>query len=186
MKREICEYFVDSFDDYAGKKHQIIVCAVSTAPVINTIYDNMVVGVVDKGYYLRERNIYAVVRIVRLGIAICNPEDVFDMERGQGIAYNKAKNSSPVLFSSKPGIINKGLIQGLLVQEAGFIKESPGRAIAGYNDAKAKYEKIKSIEKELESLTPEEREVIRLSAEGINLQKCIRLSKLKDELERNK
>lgn len=181
MKREICEYLVDSFIDYAGKKHHIIVCAVSSSPA-KRCYEALKVSWVDEDWNVDDcDDVYEVFRMVQLGVAICNPGDSFEMETGQKIARNKAINSDAVLFSTKPGIINKGLIQGLLVQEIEFIKGNPGIVIPGYHDSKARYEKKQAEKTELTNINDAEGNVIQAIIDGVDLQKCGRLAKVKIE-----
>lgn len=179
MKREICEYIVDSFDDYAGKKHHIVICAVSSSPD-KRCCEKLGVGWLDDYWYTYDnQDVYEVLRMVRLGVAVCNPEDPFDMETGQRIAYRKAKGSEPSLFSTKPGVINKGLVQGLLAQEVVFIKNNPGIVIPGYHDSKARYDKKQAEKKELATLSDVEGNVIQAIIDGVDIQKLERLAKAK-------
>lgn len=181
MKREICEYLVDSFVDYAGKKHHIVVCALSSSPA-KRCYEKLSVSWLDDDWCANDNeNIYEVLRMVQLGVAICNPDDTFEIETGQRIAHNKAKCSDAVLFSTKPGVINKGLIQGLLSQEVAFIKGNPGIVIPGYHDQKARYEKKETEKTELTNINDVEGNVIQAIIDGVDLQKCGRLAKVKIE-----
>lgn len=178
MKREICEYLIDSFVDYAGMKHNFIICAVSTTPE-EKWGSILKVGWADKSGYTYESD--TVVRMVQIGVSICNPADLFEIDKGQIIAHNKAVNAEPALFSTKPGLINKGLIQGLLMQEAEFIKSNPGKVIAGYHETKAKYDKKQAEEAALKAITDTEGNVIQAIIDGIDLQKCKCLAKVKIE-----
>lgn len=181
MKREICVYLVDSFVDYAGKKHHIVVCAVSSSPA-KRHYEALKVSWVDDDYVVDDcDDVYEVLRMVQLGVAVCNPGDIFEQEIGERIAYNKAINSAAVLFSTKPGVINKGLVQGLLAQEVEFIKSNPGIVIPGYHDQKARYEKKQAEKTELTNINDVEGNVIQAIIDGVDLQKCGRLAKVKIE-----
>ena len=180
MKNEIVEYKIDSFVDYKGLEHKIVLCALSFTPESNEFDDVFSVGWKDVDGYTVD---YAAVkRVLSIGVSVCNPEDKFDEETGKKYAYNKAKHDSKSqkLFTSSKGVINKTLVNAFLEQEMNFIKENPEKVIKGYNDSKARYEKKNNLLKEYNALTEEERSIVSMAMEG-NLDKYVNIAgKLKN------
>ena len=148
MKEKIVTV-TSEFVDYKGLTHKFIVAAVSQ-PVDARIdiYDED--GDIDD--YSDAQ------KVIKLGVAVCNPNDEFDEEKGKMIAINKARNSFDyAMFAVLPGMINTAVVNALVNQEVIFIKENPGRVIPGYIDEKIKFEARKAFAKELAALTEEER-----------------------------
>ena len=99
-------------------------------------------------------------KVVKLGVAVCNPIDEYDEEKGKMIAINKARNSSDyALYATLPGMINTAVINALIYQEIGFIKNNPSRVIPGYLEEKKKFEKRQEFANKLAELTEEEKTV---------------------------
>jgi hypothetical protein len=149
MKEKIVTV-VSEFTDFKGLVHKFIVAAVSM-PVDAEIdiYDE------DKliGWTGAEK-------AVKLGVAVCNPEDEYSEEKGKMIAINKARNCDDyALYATLPGMINTAVVNALIKQEIEFIKNNPVRVIPGYIEEKEKYEKRKAFAAALNALTEEERSV---------------------------
>ena len=181
MKQDIAIYLTDSFVDYAGKEHKIVACALSQSP--ETFLDGgLRVGWVD------DRNRFLdtvepdemIYRMVTIGMAVCNPTDEFDEEKGKKIAYNKAANVEglPRLYTAGKGIITRELVEVFLNQQVKFVKENPEILIPGYDKAKAAYEAKVAAETAIENLTEDERTVFNLAIKGINVSKCVDLAKI--------
>lgn len=173
MKNIIAEYLTDSFIDYAGKEHKLVACALSMAPEASKFQEAGFSWNTEDGY-----DDVCVCRIVTLGIAVCNPEDLFDEEKGKRIAYNKAlhNNELPKLVSVTKGIINKTLIQALLKQELDFVKGNPERVIAGYHESKVRFNKRIALDKEFMELSEEEKVIIDKYMSGVDVQKCVQIA----------
>lgn len=182
MKQDIVKYLHDSFIDFKGQTHDIVICAVSTTPKrdgyeYKTCWFNRCELLEDK----------SVVRTVTLGISVCNPEDKFDLERGKKNAYNRALNdpNCPTIIANLNGIINDSLVDAFMKQEMKYILDNPERVIKGYNDTKKRWEansqkrrddEIKALE-EIKHLTSEELVVLNALKQNIDVDKCKRLVK---------
>ena len=125
MKKERIEYLVDSFVDNNGDKRHFVVAAVSE--VFNKDIEPTYVA---DSY---GDDIHEVVKGLKLGFAICNPNDDFDEELGITIAVGRArKNANYALIASEAGYINTKLVRSFLEQEAEYFKRDPAYRIAGY------------------------------------------------------
>ena len=149
MKEKIVTV-VSEFTDFKGLVHKFVVAAVSmTVDAEVDLYDeDKLVGwsYIDKA--------------VKLGVAVCNPEDEYSEEKGKMIAINKARNCDDyALYATLPGMINTAVVDALVKQEVEFIKNNPVRVIPGYIEEKEKYEKRKAFAATLDALTEEERSV---------------------------
>lgn len=179
MKNEIAEYLVDSFIDYKGLEHKIVLCALSVTPE-HTEDESFIAGLINQDgncFYGK-----AVVRTLCIGVSVCNPEDTFDEKMGKEIAYKKAKygTNSLRLCSVSKGVINKTLVDAFMKQEMNFIKANPDKVIKGYTDTKTRYENRKSFENEYNSLTEQERNIVELAANN-QLEKYVSIAqKLKN------
>ena len=139
--KQCVEVIKDSFTDYAGRVHHFVIAAISDAfevpPMVVVADDSMSasqIGIVKKG--------------VRLGIAICNPEDTFNEKVGVLKATARAKNSEISLYSSEAGQINTKLVRAFLEQEAEYLKNNPDKYIQGYSDSKERWlrnERMKEV-----------------------------------------
>ena len=149
MKKKIVTV-VSEFTDFKGLVHKFIVAAVSM-PVDAEIdiYD----GDELVGWTGAEK-------AVKLGVAVCNPEDEYSEEKGKMIAISKAKGCDDyALYATLPGMINTAVVDALVKQEVEFIKNNPVRVIPGYIEEKEKYEKRQAFKAALDALTEEERSV---------------------------
>lgn len=157
--KEYVEVIKDSFVDYAGRTHNFVIAAVSSAVcddsdssiliVKNSDSVGEILGTVTKG--------------IRIGISICNPEDEFSEKVGTLKAIARARNSEIVLYSSDNGYINTTLVKAFLRQEADYLKNNPENYIEGYNDSKARYLK----RKEMNEMKDKFSEVERIVVEGV-------------------
>lgn len=167
MKKDIAEYLVDYFTDFAGEKHYVVMCALSKSHFDQD--NSLLVGWIDNKSYTLNLSMdpcYDVYRSLSLGIAICNPKDDFDEEVGKKIAYNKANISDPVLYSIKKGEINSAFTQSYLRNKMDFLKDHPERFIATYSEAEENYKEMQNLVAEMNSLPDYEQEIMDKSLVG--------------------
>lgn len=180
MKQDIAEFLVDSFIDYKGDEHKVVLCALSQTPEKSIDDDNLMV-VWSNGYDVDETaDIYHdVLRTVSLGVAICCPADkkAFSEEIGKKIALNRAEKSIPKFVSLEPGVVNTTVVRAFLEQEMAFVKRCPEKFIKGYDEAKAHYNKKLNLDKTVKNLSPEEAEVVEFAMNGIDILKCAKLAR---------
>lgn len=179
MKQDIAEFLVDSFIDYKGDEHKIVLCALSQTP---DQYDNDTLMVVwSNGYDVDETAdiCHEVLRTVSLGVAICCPADkkAFSEEIGRKIALNRAEKAIPKFVSLEPGVVNTTVVRAFLEQEMAFVKKCPEKFIKGYDEAKAHYNKKLNLDKTVKNLSPEEAEVVEFAMNGIDILKCAKLAR---------
>jgi hypothetical protein len=126
------------FTDYKGNQRQYIVAAVSErTDDCYGIPATVVCGGI-KPDIIETRD---AVKKLTLGFAICSPEDKWDEELGKTIALGKAvKRPARVMWVSHAGMINTDVVNALVEQEMKFFENNPGCVIAGYDEAKRKYE----------------------------------------------
>lgn len=126
------------FTDYKGNQRQYIVAAVSErTDDCYGIPATVVCGGINPDV-LEVRN---AVKKLTLGFAICSPDDKWDEELGKTIALGKAvKRPARVMWVSHAGMINTDVVNALVDQEMKFFENNPGCVIAGYDEAKRKYE----------------------------------------------
>ena len=158
--KEVVNYRKGEFVDYNGETHHFVVAAVSTTDICEdgslwlTLYNNRDINPIDAE---------EMTKALFVGVAVCNPKDEFDEEKGKMIAYNKATNVKslhhPAMFTTRPGFINTEVVEALLNNIVNYIKKDPGSVIAGYDDAKKKFLKkakdqqfVDSSSKELKKL----------------------------------
>ena len=180
MKQDIAEFLVDSFIDYKGDEHKVVLCARSQTPESSSYGDNLMV-VWSNGCDVDETaDIYhEVLRTVSLGVAICCPADkkAFSEEIGKKIALNRAEKSIPKFVSLEPGVVNTTVVRAFLEQEMAFVKRCPEKFIKGYDEAKAHYNKKLNLDKTVKNLSPEEAEVVEFAMNGIDILKCAKLAR---------
>lgn len=171
MKQDFVQHLHDSFVDYAGVKHEFVIVAVSQN--LDDDYFGYIISKVDDYDTI---DVSRVAKKVTLGIAFCNPCDTFNLEQGIKVATGRAYKSEDGIYSTQKGYINTGLVTALLNREADFIKNNPGKYIAGYNKAEQKHhEKMRVIE-ELENLNSYEDIVIDAYLNGVDVNKCTKLA----------
>lgn len=126
------------FTDYKGNQRQYIVAAVSERT--DDCY-GIPATVVCGGMKPNVIETRDAVKKLTLGFAICSPEDKWDEELGKTIALGKAvKRPARVMWVSHAGMINTDVVNALVDQEMKFFENNPGCVIAGYDEAKRKYE----------------------------------------------
>lgn len=184
MKQDVIEYMVDSFFDYKGEEHKLVACALSESP--HDGYDYLQIAWVDiDGYADAEARPYEEVkRMVTIGIAVCNPEDTFDEEKGRSVALNKARHcpNLPKLYSPSNGAINTDLVKAFMKQELEFAKKCPGRWIKGYDEAEARFKAKEALKEEVKNLSDMEKIVLNAASNGVDVIKCAKLAqKLRDK-----
>ena len=179
MKQDIAEYLVDSFVDFKGDVHQVVLCALSQSPE-SIDSDNLMVAWSDGETVDDSADIFHdVFRMVSLGIAICCPADkkVFSEEIGKKIALNRAEKEVPKFVSLSPGVVNTTLVRAFLRQEMEFIKKNPEQFIVGYAEAKERYNKKVNFEKTIENLSEAEATIVEHAMKGVDILKCAKLAR---------
>lgn len=126
--KEYVEVLKDSFFDYEGKEHHFTLAAISEMPNV----------FIEDTFFIE--------KVLKIGLAICNPDDTYNEKVGACTAIGRAKKSAPVLYSTISGLINTKMVRALLEQEAEYIKNNPEQYIVGYREAKERWEKRKQIE----------------------------------------
>ena len=155
MKKDIPEFLTDTFIDYKGETHQVVICALSQSPK-ESEGDTLMVVWTDGETVDESADIYHnVYRTVSLGIAICCPADkkIFSEEIGRKIALGRAETATPKFVSLVPGVVNTTLIKAFLKQEMEYIKKNPEQFIVGYEEAKNRYEKNINFKKVVSNLS---------------------------------
>lgn len=179
MKQDIAEYLVDSFVDFKGDVHQVVLCALSQSPE-SIDSDNLMVAWSDGETVDDSADIFHdVFRMVSLGIAICCPADkkVFSEEIGKKIALNRAEKEVPKFVSIFPGVVNTTLVRAFLSQEMEFIKKNPEQFIVGYAEAKERYDKKVNFEKTIRNLSETEASIVEHAIRGVDILKCAKLAR---------
>lgn len=179
MKQDIAEYLVDSFVDFKGDVHQVVLCALSQSPE-SIDSDNLMVAWSDGETVDDSADIFHdVFRMVSLGIAICCPADkkVFSEEIGKKIALNRAEKEVPKFVSLFPGVVNTTLVRAFLRQEMEFIKKNPEQFIVGYAEAKERYDKKVNFEKTIKNLSEAEATIVEHAMKGVDILKCAKLAR---------
>lgn len=136
--KERVEYRVDSFVDFTGMERKFVMVALSqeVCAEIALLSD----------------------KCLSIGVSVCQPEDEFDENMGVQIALGKARKlHNHALYSTDPGLINRGVVNALLDQEVAFFKQCPGKYLKGYDTAKAIYEEGRKMVELEASLSDEER-----------------------------
>lgn len=169
--KEHVEFITDSFTDYAGKVHQFVIAALSqNLPTRSGLLDNNPVCddnasvVHEVGIYVEdfgtEDYLGTVVKVVRLGVSICNPTDTFDEKVGALKAIARAREAEPVLYAANPGVINTKVVKALLEQEAEYLKHTPENFIPGYADMRDRYLTRKEMESMKDNFSDIENKVV--------------------------
>lgn len=150
MKKDVVMYKSGNIVDFQGLNHPFVVCALSTSSFNNdsqevaiTVYDGF--NGTALGDALSPRAVF-------IGVAVCNPTDTWDEEKGKMIAFNKARGFKPTapeksaaIFATRAGMISEGLVKALLDREVEHIQEDPEYVIKGYNKMKARYEEKQAM-----------------------------------------
>lgn len=178
MKQDVIEYMVDSFFDYQGLEHKLVACALSQSPY--DPYDTLHVAWLDDDYYAKGDSTICdrVKRMITIGIAVCNPTDKFDEERGKSLALNKALHcpNLPRLYATAPGVISTELARSFMKQELEFAKKCPDRLIKGYDEAEARFKAREALKEEVKNLSDTEKIVLNAARNGVDITKCAKLA----------
>lgn len=148
--KDIAEFNTGKFTDFEGKEHIVTVCAYT--------YD----GLSNE-------------RVLGIGYSITNPLDNYNEEVGKTIAKNRAMDE-PAVMCYKRGFLNSELVNSILKRETEYICNNPEKFIAGYAEAKERYNKKKEIENIKSSLSDNEKILIELLKQGIDLDKCLQIA----------
>ena len=162
--KKYTDFFVDSFVDYQGIEHHFVVASLSqTLPKTEKeFFNDTDTSDAEVSHYVMSYTDYdsyetaKVLKSLSLGISICNPEDEFNVEVGKAKALARAKCSTPVLYATKPGVINTTMVKALMKQEAEYLKNNPDAYIKGYSAAEKKYEQHQKDLDTLANLTDEQ------------------------------
>lgn len=139
--KERVEYRVDSFVDFTGMERKFVMVALSQEVCAEIGPDALLSD-----------------KCLSIGVSVCQPEDEFDENMGVQIALGKARKlHNHALYSTDPGLINRGVVNALLDQEVAFFKQCPGKYLKGYDTAKAIYEEGRKMVELEASLSDEER-----------------------------
>ena len=141
------KYLTGTFKDFNNVKRSITVCCVHTS-------DNRFCG-------------------LALGVAIQNPEDADDPDKGKMIAFNRAQAADYAVESIYPGMIREPMMELLLKQELDYVKRNPGKYIGGYEEAKKKHDDKEALNTAYRSLTDEEKAVVDKALSGFDFDKCL-------------
>lgn len=180
--KEHVESLISSFKDYKGIEHKMVLVAVSSelpktylelypndkeAKEDPSISDSKVYHIVNVYDEWNSDEIGEVVKVLRLGIAICNPEDSDKFSERAGIAkaVHRARNSKPVMYVSKNGYINSKMVRAFLEQEAIHIQNNPGCIIKGYDEAQDKFKYNEELKKGYSNLSEEDKNVVAMLAD---------------------
>lgn len=174
MKQEVLNHLVGEFTDYKGLVHKVIVAV--TGEVLpcyrnSKTHENEEYCVSHYTESYGEDDYKVVRRALRLGIAVCNPEDNFDEEKGKNSAVGRAMNSDPVLYATKSGIVNTALVDALLKQELEYVCANPDVIIPGYTDSRKRYEYNQKMQKEIDNLEENEKKCLEILTSSNTLQK---------------
>lgn len=119
--KERVQFHIDNFTDKNGNVRHFILCGLSQDTIIYKFLNN------------KDSSVHRSSKVLKLGYAICNPNDEFNEELGMKIAEGRArKNKEYALFATKSGYINTDTVAALLKREAEFFKQNPETYIKGY------------------------------------------------------
>lgn len=168
--KEIVSYVYGSFNDYKGVEHKIIVCGITTrykndeGPQVITYDEN------EFEYYID------VEKVLTIGVAICNPIDVYDSEKGETIAYSRAKSEESIIMTtSRPGMFNTETVMSILNNYLHFIEKDPGSVINGYDESVKKFKLRADLADDVNKMTEEQKQFIKklanVTPEGLEYAK---------------
>lgn len=138
MKIKRTVYKVEEFVDYLGNTRKFVIAAVSIITEGKTEVD-----IFGEGNY--GLSTYTCPKALAIGVSTCLPNDEFNEEMGVKIAVGKAlKDRSHWIFTTDEGLINTGMVEGLLTQEIEYFKKNPGKYLKGYEEGKKKFEQAQT------------------------------------------
>lgn len=169
--KENVKTLMDSFVDYKGSEHEFTVTV-----VCRELSGEKLPKKVSKMLTLEGVETYAVftdgIHVFRakvpygvsIGIAICNPKDLWTPELGTNISYNRALCNLPTLYSEE--MVSTKVLESIAKQEIQKIKYNPENYIAGYETAKRKYFENKDKEEIYQSLSEDEKTFVNKAKEN--------------------
>lgn len=178
--KQVIDYLVGEFTDYKGLVHKVVIASISEELPFYHSHPTHEEEDYSVYHYTESKGQedYATVRkALKLGVSVCNPGDSFNEEKGKKAAIARAKNSSPVLYSTKTGIINTPMVKALMQQELDFIYSNPEIIIPGYNDSKARYEYNQKMNAEIAGLSEDEKKCLEILTSS-NTNQVDKLTKL--------
>lgn len=155
--KEIKKVFKQAeFVDYRGRANKFIVCALSFAYDRRSTVNSMVLVPTKENTDTMPVN-----KFLTLGVAFCHQNDEFDSAIGEKIAYEKALNAAnsgaTLLATNEPGMINEDTVTAFVDNKIKYIQKDPGSLIAGYDEARKKYEERLLLEEDWEEASEEEK-----------------------------
>lgn len=119
------DFKLGTFMDFKGNERLIIACSVSEP--------------VEKGLTAQWEGIdgseVALLRAFKVGIAVYNSTDDFNLEVGKEHALQKANNSYPILFTTTGSVISQEVSIALLNQAIANFAKNPESVIPGYKES---------------------------------------------------
>lgn len=154
MKKDKVRFKSGEFTDFLGETRQFTFAAISyeTEEVVGYEVDN------------KEETISQLVddfKRLDLGVSVCNVGDEYNEELGRTVAEGKARKTPfACIVSDNKGVINEAVVEAMLTQEVEYMKQNPGKYIAGYNKQKAEYEETLVTQQEYDALGEEGKNIV--------------------------
>lgn len=147
--KEIVSYAFGSFTDFKGEEHGIVVCGV-TYPANENDYIDI------------DEDLFNIAKVLKIGVAICNPKDQYTSQKGEAIAYNRAKSyKAIVMTSSRPGMFNTESVNAIIFDYLRYIERDPGSVIRGYDDACKRFKLESKLKEEASKMNDEDKQFIK-------------------------
>lgn len=155
------DFKLGTFKDFRGQYRLIIGCCTSEQ--------------VEKGLVATWDGVdmqgAPLLRVVRVGIAVYNPTDEFDLEVGRKHARERAAKSQPILYTAAGSVISEEVSIALLNQAMANFAKNPESVIPGYKEAEAKYAKIKKSEDFINSTDDDNVDtVLQMMQDGVDVK----------------
>jgi len=157
------DFKLGTFEDFKGNERLIIACSISEP--------------VEKGLTAQWKGLNGsevpLLRAFKVGIAVYNPTDDFDLEVGKKHALEKANNSYPILFTTIGSVINENVTVALLDNAIKEFAKHPETVIPNYKENAAKYAKIKASRDYIDNGDEDTDTVIEMISKGIDVKKIV-------------
>lgn len=157
------DFKLGTFEDFKGDERLIIACSISES--------------VEEGLIAQWKEIdgseVPLLRAFKVGIAVYNPADDFDLEVGKKHALEKANNSYPILFTTTGSVINEDVTVALLNNAIKEFAKHPETIIPNYKENAAKYAKIKASQDYIDNGDENTDAVIKMINNGIDVKKIV-------------
>lgn len=164
MKNDIVSYELGTFIDFKSNERLVVACAVSQS------VDNDSKALVAKWVGSPEaEDLYTIIRVISIGIAVYNAEDPFSLEQGKELALKRAYDAKPTLFITQGGVFNKATTSELLKKAIENFSKHPETIITGYIEAATKYADIKKSEEAINVMSEEEMKVVDALNNGVDV-----------------